>query len=1109
MRVFRIHREKIQPGFRYGVDAEKDLASALPEVVDFGSERGLSVFETTDIARYFEDFKNAKTKCWAKRCHFRMGADRMKFMTFNPTLWHRLEFDRIPVFIREDKAEWFVPNTAGDRILNDPARTDLNGDIEARRFVHRLPDSPGANYPGRAKLLETGALKEIWFHMTNRCNLLCTHCLFSASSDEKDEMPATRIGKIADEAARLGCRVFALTGGEPFVHREFEAVVNHLLSIDNSHVVVLTNGMGIDTHLEKQNWDYDRFHLQISLDGLGEKHDAIRGHRSFEKLTKTLSRLKEMQSPFTLSMCVNRRNIADMAALVDFAADTGAKNVHYMWYFVRGRGTAAGFVPPDEIFDHLVAAAHRARHRDVAIDNIEALKTQVFAPPGTIHDGTTAAWESLAVGPDGKLYPSAALVGTKDLGVSMDDGLETAWKKSSILENIRQQTAARLTHPMRYLLGGGDTDHSYINTGKFMGGDPYTPLYEQIALWLITQQATKQRESALPELKLKMGDILESCGAHGSVALVHSNCLLSVARKNSLSIVKAFYSDAAQDTREDILNPVCYDADLIAHIPEQFRFRGYGCGSPVTDAGIRPGESVADLGCGGGVECFIASKLSGQSGRVVGIDMLDPMLLLARKAMAGVTENLGFGNVSFKKGYLEKLPLGDDCMDAVLSNCVMNLSVNKRKAYAEIFRVLRAGGRLVISDVVCDTEPDPAIRNDELLRGECIAGAMTQKDLMGILHETGFESIRLIKRFPYRTVSGHPFFSLTYEARKPKPSDTATVIYRGPLKAGLTFDGNLLLPGVARTLSMDQAKQLGDTVFILDKNGAVTNMGMEDTCACADFSEPAGDCCGGAGQSVPGSGILSTPPHPLQTWETGKSHTGCMKCGSPLVYTTGETKCTCIFCKTESKTNVRCEQGHHVCDACHSKEALPVIEHLCLSTRKTDMIELFEEIRRHPAIPVHGPEHHIMVPGIILATYRNLGGNMSMETVAAGISRGATVPGGYCGFMGICGAAVGVGIAFSLILEANPIKPVERKIVQSVTAAVLADIAVHEAARCCQRDAWIALKKAAVLSETVLPIPLKADNDLVCSQQGKIKECIRQDCPLWPVNTRKGAGDAD
>ena len=1019
-------------------------------------------------------------------------------MTFDVTRWHRFEFENTPIYIRKDRAEWFVPNLTGDAVLKGKSTPCLNGNVDVRHFLSRLPDNPPFEYSGRTDKLPLDSLRELWFHITNRCNLSCSHCLFASSCDETAELPLEKITAIADEAGELGCRLFALTGGEPFVHKDFEKIVRHLLSFDNSHVVVLTNGMGIVNPLIRNQWDTERFHLQISVDGLEANHDRIRGEGTFVKLSKTLSELGKNGIPYTLSMCVNRQNVKDMPGLVDLAVDMGAKNVHYMWYFIRGRGDAGQFVSTDIIFEQLKHAAKQSDQHGVSIDNIEALKTQIFAPPGTIHDGTTACWESLAVGPDGKLYPSAALVGMKDLAVDPDGGLEEAWQKHPVMETFRNASVAGLPHPLRYLLGGGDADHSYSHKKTMMGDDPYESLYEKMALWLISREAAKQRETSFPELKLKMGDILESCGAHGSISLVHSNCLLSVAQKNSLSVVKEFYSEAVGDTREDILNPVCYADDLIAHIPEKFRFRGYGCGSPVVDAHIEQGEDVVDLGCGGGVECFIASKLTGKTGSVVGIDMLDPMLALANEGLRGVSKRLGYANVEFKKGYLEALPLEDNRADVVLSNCVMNLSVNKRRAYAEIFRILKPGGRLMISDVVCDTEPDAAIRNDEILRGECIAGAMTQKDLLGILSESGFESIYLVKRFPYRTIAGHPFYSLTYEARKPVVSETVQVMYRGPLKSVVLFDDLVLHPGIQYGIPRTQADWMGEGVFILNDDGAVTNFAMENTCSCALPPEASADCCAPS-ESQPAFQILPQAPLNREILMPEKMDSGCMKCGAPLIYTGEDKVYACSYCKEESATHVVCENGHFVCDACHSEEGLPVIEHICLTTKETDMIALLKEIRKHPAVPVNGPEHHFMVPGIILATYKNLGGTITAQDILKGIKRGVQVPGGYCGFMGVCGAAVGVGIAFALILESNPIKPVERKIVQGVTGAVLMDIAAYEAARCCQRDSWIALKKAAELSKKYLPLPIEAKEHLSCRQQGKNKECIKDACPLWPA----------
>ena len=138
------------------------------------------------------------------------------------------------------------------------------------------------------------------------------------------------------------------------------------------------------------------------------------------------------------------------------------------------------------------------------------------------------------------------------------------------------------------------------------------------------------------------------------------------------------------------------------------------------------------------------------------------------------------------------------------------------------------------------------------------------------------------------------------------------------------------------------------------------------------------------------------------------------------------------------------------------------------------------------------------IPGIILTAYRNLGGEVSEKLIETAISRGRGIAGGFCGFMGVCGAAVGVGIAYSLLLDANPIKARERKQVQGVTQAVLAEIARFKAARCCQRDGWIALNKAAELSAKLLPVALSVNHVLRCMQSSQNAECLGPGCPLHP-----------
>jgi len=1001
-------------------------------------------------------------------------------MAYNPDLWSRYEYDGVPIYLRSDHPVWFVPNRAGDALLQDIARGGCVGEEErSSYFLQRLPDPAFSHFPGRAELLRNEHLRELWFHITNRCNMTCSHCLFASSPDDASELPAAAVLERAAEAYRHGCRIFSLTGGEPLVHREFAEIIDGLLALPDSRVVILTNGLLLQQTFSRRGWDLRRIHLQVSVDGLETRHDQIRGQGSYRQLSSQLNWLQQVGAPFNVSMCVERSNLGDMSGVVDFAADCGAAGIHFMWYFIRGRGDAGQFATPAEIFEQLQLASQRAESRGIGIDNLESLRSQIFAPSGTYHDGSTSGWEALAIGADGQLYPSAALVGIPQLATPLETGLYHAWQNSSVMQSIRASSVVNTSSPLRFYLGGGDSDHSFCHCGEFVGCDPYLPLYEQSMLWLISREARPQSDDGPPRLRLKMGDILESCGSHGEVALVHSNCLLSLADRDSRKAVKDFYTEAAARENDDILNPVCYDEALIDHIPREFRFRGYGCGSPVLDAEIQPGETVVDLGSGRGIECFIAARLTGRQGRVLGIDMLEDMLAIANSTATAVSRNLGYANLEFRKGYLENLPLTDSSADLILSNCVMNLSMHKRRAFAEIFRALKPGGRLVMSDVICDAEPPAAIKNDETLRGECIGGALTQKDLVGILDETGFVAIRLLKRFPYRTVRDHPFFSLTFEARRPAVSELVGVVYRGPGMALSLADGTVLHAGMTAQLPRQLAESLGDQVFLLNLDGGVANLEMEDSCCALPPETPNT----GAG---PADMARSTQRHAA----------GCMVCAAPLVYSNIDQDVECWYCRKAMQAQAHCEAGHFVCDRCHAEDALTVIEHLCLTAGETDLLALFARIRRHPAIPVNGPEHHGLVPGIILAAFRNQGGALSEEHIRTGIRRGSQMAGGSCAYMGICGAATGVGVAFSLILEANPLKPAERRQVQSAVQEAIADIAAQHAARCCQRDCVLALRSAASLSSRLLPVQLEAADLFPCRQQDKNRECQGSSCPL-------------
>lgn len=166
---------------------------------------------------------------------------------------------------------------------------------------------------------------------------------------------------------------------------------------------------------------------------------------------------------------------------------------------------------------------------------------------------------------------------------------------------------------------------------------------------------------------------------------------------------------------------------------------GLGCGNPRAIAGIQKGETVLDLGSGGGFDCFLAAAETGETGKVIGVDMTPDMITKAREN----ADKGQYAQVEFRLGEIENLPVADSSVDVIISNCVINLSPNKPRVFEETFRVLKSGGRLAISDVVASTELPDAIRNDLQLYSGCMAGASQIKELKTILENAGFVNISI------------------------------------------------------------------------------------------------------------------------------------------------------------------------------------------------------------------------------------------------------------------------------------------------------------------------------------------------------------------------------
>jgi arsenite methyltransferase len=181
-----------------------------------------------------------------------------------------------------------------------------------------------------------------------------------------------------------------------------------------------------------------------------------------------------------------------------------------------------------------------------------------------------------------------------------------------------------------------------------------------------------------------------------------------------------------------------YTQQDVESVPEGSNM-GLGCGNPQAIASLKPGETVLDLGCGGGFDCFLAAKQVGLNGFTIGVDMTSEMISKARKNVA----QSSYSNIDIRLGEIENLPVADASVDVIISNCVINLSPNKPRVFAESYRVLKSGGRLAVSDVIAASAIPENVRNDLALHAGCIAGASTRQEVIAMLQKAGFIDIHV------------------------------------------------------------------------------------------------------------------------------------------------------------------------------------------------------------------------------------------------------------------------------------------------------------------------------------------------------------------------------
>ncbi len=317
------------------------------------------------------------------------------------------------------------------------------------------------------------------------------------------------------------------------------------------------------------------------------------------------------------------------------------------------------------------------------------------------------------------------------------------------------------------------------------------------------------------------------------------SCAAASRRLDAEDATRERYSAAAQAREAALCCPVDYDSRLLEAIPGEVIDRDYGCGDP--SRYVREGETVLDLGSGGGKICFIASQVVGAKGYVIGVDMNDEMLDLARRSAPKVADIVGHANVEFRRGRIQDLALdvdrldrwleehpvrsvedltqldcerrrliedypliADDSIDLVVSNCVLNLvrASDKNQLIEEIFRVLKPGGRIAVSDIVSDEVVPEHLKNDPDLWSGCVSGAFHELDFLQRLEAVGFYGIEIDKweGDPFAVVEGIEFRSVTVTAKKGKEgpcleADQA-ILYKGSWKRIVDDDGHTLERGV-------------------------------------------------------------------------------------------------------------------------------------------------------------------------------------------------------------------------------------------------------------------------------------------------------------------------
>ena len=224
----------------------------------------------------------------------------------------------------------------------------------------------------------------------------------------------------------------------------------------------------------------------------------------------------------------------------------------------------------------------------------------------------------------------------------------------------------------------------------------------------------------------------------------------------------------------------------------------------------------------------------------------------------------------------------------------------------------------------------------------------------------------------------------------------------------------------------------------------------------------------------------------------------CLLCGSQLVYQNEAQLLTCALCGRDARSEAACENGHYICDSCHSDSANDLIENICIHSTSTMPVKLATSLMNAPSVAMHGPEHHFLVPAVLLTAYYNQKNDSGTKEKKLKVARQRAehVLGGFCGFYGACGAGIGTGIFISLITDSTPLSTTAWGLSNQMTAESLRCIGALGGPRCCKRDTFMALKAAQKFVKQNFSVSLNVPDTIVCDFTSLNRECIEKDCPF-------------